>query len=278
MTFLEKLEATYRANTSPFMVGLDPVRERIPDHVRSSSQPFFDFCRAIVDATHDLVIGYKPNAAFFECIGDQGVRELRDLIRYIHGTYPGLPVVVDAKRGDIGSSNESYAEYLYGYLDADAVTVHPYLGAESLAPFLSRRDKGIFILCRTSNPGAREFQDLSVSSAGESLPLYQFIASTVVRTWNTKGNCGLVVGATYPEELKIIRSIAPELPILVPGIGAQGGELSQVLSSGQSAKPERLVITVGRSVIYAGSGMDFASDARSGVEVLIGQARRYHDQ
>lgn len=230
--FLDKL--TDKWNENKFVcIGLD--------------QGNFEFDKSIIDQTHDLVSAYKPNAAFYESSGARGLEDLKKTIEYIHQNYPDIPVILDAKRGDIGNTNEEYARAIFDELGADAVTIHPYLGKKSLEPFLKRTDKGIFVLVRTSNPGAGEFQDLTV----ENKPLYQVVAEHITRDWNANGNLAVVVGATYPEELKEVRKIVGDMPILVPGIGAQGGDLEGTIKNGLNSKNMGLIISSSRGIILA---------------------------
>jgi orotidine-5'-phosphate decarboxylase len=247
-------------------VGLDPDLSRIPDVVRrgSASETICAFNRAIVDATADLAGAYKPNSAFFESQGSAGWDALKETIAYIHEVAPSVPVILDCKRGDIGSTNLGYVAAAFDDLRADSITVHPYLGKEALAPFLDRADKGIFVLCRTSNAGSSMFQDLVV----DGMPLYQKVAQSVSNEWNVHMNCGLVVGATYPQELRSVRTIAPEIPILIPGIGTQGGDLEQSVKNGLNAKGEGILVSVSRSLLYASTGDNFADAARSYAQTL----------
>jgi len=249
-------ESVERAN-SLLCVGLDPGFTKLPEIVKGDQ---FAFNKAIIDATHDLVSSYKPNPAFYEARGAEGVAMLKQTCDYIREHYPEIPIIIDAKRGDIGNTNAGYVEYIFDYLGADAVTVHPYMGAESLGKFLERGDKGIIVLCRTSNPGAGEFQDLVID--GEKL--YVHVARQVVNEWNKLGNCSLVVGATYPDELKEIRGIVgPDMPILVPGVGSQGGDARAAVHAGLGAARAGLIINSSRGVVFASSGEDFAEAARA---------------
>lgn len=234
-------------------VGLDSDISKLPKGTTQLS-----FNQAIIEATHDLVAAYKPNCAFYESQGAQGFDTLKKTIEFILKTAPSTLVVLDAKRADIGNTNLGYAKAAFEELNADAITLNPYLGGEALQPFLNYKDKGCFILCRTSNPGAKEFQDLKIN--GE--PLYLKVAKQVAQHWNKNKNCGLVVGATYPEELRNVREVASDLPILVPGVGAQGGDLKQVLEYGCNAQKQGLLINLSRSVLFASSGPDFAEAAR----------------
>jgi len=213
------------------------------------------FNQAIVEATSAWVCAYKPNIAFYEALGPAGLETLRQTIAFIR-QHCGAMVLVDAKRGDIGHSSAAYARAIFDHLGADAVTLNPYLGREALAPFLERPERGCFILCRTSNPGAGEFQDLQVGGR----PFYQIVAERV-RTWNERGNCGLVVGATFPEELSQVRQLCPDLPMLIPGVGAQGGDLERAVRAGVDADGRNVLINVSRAVLYASSGPDFAEAA-----------------
>ena len=284
--FVEALRRRWQATGSLVCVGLDPEIERIPQVARGGRTGLLGapadeaeadiegalvgFTQAIVDATADVVCAYKPNSAFYEQYGPTGMRALQRLIAYIHTRYPEIPVILDAKRGDIGSTSAAYARAVFDAMRADAVTLHPYLGREALDPFLERADRGAFILCRTSNPGAGEFQDLTLRGAdGDARPLYQRVAHAVATDWNTRGNCALVVGATYAEELRIVREIVGDLPILVPGIGAQGGDLAAVVRSGLDSAGHGLIISLSRSVLYASSGADFAEAGRREAERVM---------
>ena len=233
-------------------VAAEAIGQEVPDVQ-------FSFNREIVDATHDLVGAYKLNSAFYEACGVDGIVALRATIAYIRDMAPNVPVIVDAKRADIGNTNSASCEFIFDYLGADAVTVHPYLGRDALEPFLAREDRGIFVLCRTSNPGADEFQDLRV---GNGVPLFEVIAQHVTNSWNMRGNCGLVVGATYPSELEKVRSLAPTLPLLVPGVGAQGGDLEAAVRNGLAKTGGRLFVNSSRAIIFA-SMRGFRDAARS---------------
>lgn len=269
-------------------VGLDPEIERVPAILRNTaSDPLLaliEFTRRIIDATAEFACAFKPNSAFYEALGAEGSLALRGkIIAYIHEQHPDVPVILDAKRGDIGSTSAAYARATFDALDADAITLQPYLGAEALRPFLERADRGCFILCRTSNPGAGELQDLRVTTseagtAGVSEPLYLYLARQVATTWNTHGNCGLVVGATYPEELAAVRAAVGDLPILVPGIGAQGGDLAAVLRAGRDSRGQGLLISASRSILYASSGVDFADAARAEAQRLSDEIQRLSHQ
>jgi orotidine-5'-phosphate decarboxylase len=280
-TSTERLRRRWQEARTLLCVGLDGEIERMPEQFRRGlakseangnangererriEAALTDYHLAIVDATADLVCAYKPNSAFYEQRGPAGLRALSAIIAYIQKKYPEIPVLLDAKRGDVGSTNQAYARALFDVYSADAVTVQPYLGYDALEPFLSRADRGVFVLCRTSNPGASELQDLSArADEGESEPLYLRVARRVATEWNANGNCGLVVGATYPEELRRVRDLVGDLPILAPGVGAQGGDLEATVRSGIDSVGQGLLISVSRAILYASTGDDFASAAR----------------
>ena len=269
MSFVENLRRAQRRHESLLCVGLDPEPAKFPAHLRGQPDAIFEFCRAIVDATVDLVCCFKPQFAHFAA--QRAEDALGRLIAHIHTSHPGVPVILDAKRGDIGSTANHYAAEAFDRYGADAVTVNPYLGRDSVQPFLDRGDKGVIVLCRTSNPGARDLQDLDVGDR----PLYQHVAQLVARDWNAHGNCALVVGATYPEELREVRAIVGDMPILVPGIGAQGGDVQAVLRNGKNAQGSGLIISSSRAILYAGSGEDFAQAARREAQALRDEINRW---
>jgi orotidine-5'-phosphate decarboxylase len=211
--------------------------------------PQFEFNKWIIDQTHEYAAAYKPNSAFYEARGDQGIRELKMTMEYLISNYPDIVTILDAKRGDIGNTNNGYIEFIFDWLGFDAFTVHPYMGQESVQPILDRSDKCPIILCRTSNPGSGDLQDLEV----EGKPLWQIVAEKVSTKWNTNDNCMLVVGATYPEEMKKIRSIVGDMTFLVPGIGAQGGDIKSVIESGADQNGRGLIINSGRAIIFVES-------------------------
>lgn len=248
MKFIQKLLNTSRKNRSLLCIGLDPDPELMP------GTDVVQFNRAIIEATSDLVCAYKPNLAFYEALGTSGLAVLEETVKHIPD---GVPVIADAKRGDIGNTAKAYARALFSVFGFDAATVSPYLGYDSIEPFVSYEDKGVFILCRTSNRGARDFQDLHTNG----LPLYEVVARKA-GAWNVHGNIGLVVGATYPEELRKVRSICPDMFLLIPGIGTQGGDLASAVSYGVDARGERAVFNVSRQIIYASREKDFAGAAR----------------
>lgn len=247
MTFKQKLNNLVQKNNSLLCIGLDPVIEKLPEEFKSQQFPFFEFNKFIIDQTFTLVCSYKPNSAFYEALGDMGIKQLKMTCDYINKNYPEMPIILDAKRGDIGSANEGYVAYCFSYLKVDAVTLQPYLGQEALEPFLRNKDKGLIILCKTSNPGSNEFQDIKINGK----KLYQYIAKQVIEKWNYNDNCLMVTGATYPIELKEIREIAKEMVFLVPGIGAQGGNLEETLKNGLTKDKKGLIISSSRKIIYA---------------------------
>jgi len=251
--FIDKLAKATLENKSLLCVGLDPDPARMPEGIG-----IFDFNRAIIDATSDLVCAYKPNLAFYEALGDEGIDALRKTVSHISDD---IPVIGDAKRGDIGNTAKAYARALFEYFNFDAVTVNPYLGFDALEPFIQYRDRGILVLCRTSNAGAADFQDLHAEFEGRSRLLFEIVAEKVNR-WNTHGNLGLVVGATYPEELKLIRQDYPDIALLIPGIGTQGGELALVVRYGVDRKRQKTIINSSRQILYASRSRDFAEAAR----------------
>ncbi|MGH2517995.1 MAG: orotidine-5'-phosphate decarboxylase [Ktedonobacterales bacterium] len=292
MTFMRRLRARWEQARTLLCVGLDIELERLPKSVRGGQTGLLalehdsdavqaegalvTFNQAIVDATADLVCAFKPNIAFYEAYGPAGVRALVRTITYIHTRYPEVPVLLDAKRGDIGSTSAAYARAVFEAYGADAVTLQPYLGREALEPFLAHAGHGCFILCRTSNAGAGEFQDLRLRAAdgAHEEPLYLTLAQRVAAEWNARGNCGLVVGATYPAELRQVRARVGDMPILVPGIGAQGGDLAATLRAGLDGHGGGLLLSASRSVMYASSGLDFAAAARREAQRLRNEIER----
>lgn len=271
MNFKSKLEKAVRRNDSLVCVGLDTDSEKIPKTVARKSDPIFKFNKAIIDLTADVVCAYKPQIAFYAAEGEKGLNALKKTVDYLKKNYPQIPIICDAKRGDIGNTAAKYTEEIFDWFGFDAVTVNPYLGFDSIEPFLERKDKGIIILCRTSNPGAADFQDLKI----EGKPLYKKVAEKVAK-WDKKyGNCLMVVGATWPKQLKEIRKIAPNTPLLVPGIGAQGGEVEAAIKNGQDKNGAGLIINSSRGIIYASDGPDFAKAARAETEKLRNEINKY---
>lgn len=247
MDFLTKLEKAIASADSLLCVGLDPQFEKLPKKYKSSKEPFFEFSKDIINQTAGHVCAYKPNIAFYETRGIDGLRELAKTIQYLKKNFPALPLILDAKRADIGNTAEAYADIVFDFWKADAVTVNPYMGLDSVEPFLQRKGKGVIILCRTSNPSSADFQELSINGQ----PLYIKVAQKAV-LWNKKyKNVLLVVGATNPEQMRRIRRVASSMAFLVPGIGAQGGDLAKILQNGLTKNGGGLVISASRSIIYA---------------------------
>lgn len=269
MNFINQLEGAWHNQNSLLCVGLDPDLDKIPAHLRDEDAPLFAFNRAIVDATAEFACAFKPQIAYYASAAAEA--ELVATIDYIHQSHPGIPVILDAKRGDIGATATQYAKEAFDRYRADAVTVNPYMGGDTLAPFLSRADKGVIILCRTSNPGARDIQDLK--SNGKKL--YSYVAEKAATEWNGNGNALLVVGATYPRELGEVREIVGDMPLLVPGIGAQGGNVEQSVRNGKTADGAGMIINSSRGIIYAGDGRDFADAARAAARALRDEVNRY---
>ena len=255
---IAKFEARAEAVNSLLCVGLDPEIERIPERFRSMELPLFEFCKWIIEQTHEYAAALKPNMAFFEARGVVGLQELEHTIDYLRSEHPQIVTICDAKRGDIGNTNRGYVASVFDQMGFDSITLHPYLGREALAPFLERADKASIILCRTSNSGAGEFQDLSF----DGKPLWQLVAERVSSEWNVNGNCMLVVGATYPEEMRRIREVAPMMPFLVPGVGAQGGDAASVVAAGLDAKGKGLLISSSRGILFAADPAKAARELR----------------
>ncbi|MFL6603298.1 MAG: orotidine-5'-phosphate decarboxylase [Steroidobacteraceae bacterium] len=266
--FIDKLARSWERSNSLLCVGLDPEIERFPQEIAAQPSPIFQFNKAIIDATADLVCAYKPQFAHYAAY--EAEDQLERTIEYIHRNYPGIPVILDSKRGDVGNTAERYAIEAFERYGADAVTVNPYLGGDSLEPFLKHADKGVIILCRTSNPGGRDLQDLEVNGR----KLYQVVADLAAREWNSRGNCLLVVGATYPRELAEVREIVGTMPFLVPGVGAQGGDVAAAVSSGQTADGTGLIISSSRGILYAGCGDKVGAPLFSGAARSAAQALR----
>ncbi|MFA6077039.1 MAG: orotidine-5'-phosphate decarboxylase [Candidatus Paceibacterota bacterium] len=241
-------------------VGLDADFAKIPEKFKKLEFPQFEFNKWIINETHEYASAYKPNSAFYEARGDKGIKELKMTMDYLIDNHPDIFTILDAKRADIGNTNNGYVASIFDWLGFDAVTLHPYLGKEALQPFLDRKDKCSIILCRTSNPGAPEFQDLNVGHpvSNKSVPLWQIVAEKVSEEWNKNKNCMLVVGATYPEEMKKIRNLAPDMTFLVPGIGAQGGDLRSAIEAGLNSEGLGLIINSARSIIFAENPKDEA--------------------
>jgi orotidine-5'-phosphate decarboxylase len=260
MHFMTALTAACRQRHSLLCVGLDPDPAKFPAHLQGRDDAIFEFCKGIVDATADLVCCFKPQIAYFAA--RRAEDQLEALIDHIHFAHPNTPVILDAKRGDIGSTAEQYAVEAFERFRADAITVNPYMGRDSVDPYLAYPDKGVILLCRTSNPGGSDLQFLDVGTDGNSEKLYERVARLVAEQWNASGNCGLVVGATFPNEIARVRQLTGDMPLLVPGIGAQGGDIEATVKAGRTAGGVGLMINSSRAILYAGKDEDFAMQAR----------------
>ena len=250
MKFTDKLAAAIRAHDSLLCVGLDPDIQRFPDTLQGKSDAIFTFCKAIIDATAATACAFKPQIAYFAAIAAED--QLQAICDYLKTEYPQIPIVLDAKRGDIGATAEQYAREAFERYRADAVTVNPYMGFDSVEPYLEWQDRGVIVLCRTSNPGGSDLQFLNV----DGQPLYQHVAQLVASKWNQHGQCGLVVGATFPQELAQVRAIVGDMPLLVPGIGAQGGDIKATVEAGQTADGSGMMINSSRAILYATPKVD----------------------
>lgn len=271
MNFQDKFNKIVEKNNSLVCVGLDSDFDKLPENVKQKENPQFEFNKAIIDATHDLVCSYKPNSAFYESLGDKGVRELKMTCDYINENYPEIPIIIDAKRGDIGNTNNGYVKFIFEYLKADAVTVMPYMGIESLAPFFDAQKGGIIIGCHSSNPGAKEFQEIVINEK----PLYHIVAEEIMKQYGDNPNTMIFMGATYPEELEKIRKIVGDMTILSPGIGAQEGMLEKAVKAGINSQKSGLIINSSRGIIFASSGDDFAEKAKEETEKLRNEINKY---
>ena len=273
MTFTQALAAAWQKNNSLLCVGLDPDPAKFPAHLQGKPDAIFEFCKAIVDTTADLVCCFKPQIAYFAA--QRAEDQLEALIAHIHARHPGIPVILDAKRGDIGSTAEQYAVEIFERYRADAITVNPYMGKDSVDPYLAYPEKGVILLCRTSNPGGSDLQFLDIGGK----KLYEHVAELVASKWNTSGQCALVVGATFPSEIARVREIVGDLPLLVPGIGAQGGDVETTLNAGRTAAGTGLIINNSRAILYAGKDEDFAQASRQAAQAsrdLINRYRQPH--
>jgi orotidine-5'-phosphate decarboxylase len=259
MTFLEMLQGAQQRNRSMLCVGLDPEPTRFPAGMKDQAAQIFDFCARIVDATGDLAIAFKPQIAYFAA--HRAETQLEDLMRHMRASFPHVPVILDAKRGDIGSTAEQYAREAFERYGADAVTLSPFMGFDSVQPYLKYPDKGAFLLCRTSNPGGDDLQNQRLASVEGQPLLYEHIARLAQGPWNLNGQLGLVVGATYPAEIERVRALAPTLPLLIPGVGAQGGDAAATVKAGWRADAP-IVVNSSRAILYASAGADFAEAAR----------------
>lgn len=269
MQFLNRVQSAIRTNNSLICVGLDPLPERLPACIRNEARAVYQFNRRIIDATADLVCAYKPQAAHYHALGLED--QLAATIDYIHTRYPEIPVILDSKRGDIGSTADRYAFEAFERYQADAVTINPYMGIDTVAPFTRYTDRGVILLCRTSNPGAAEIQNLEVGDR----KLYELIAEKAVNEWNEHNNIMLVVGATNPEELGRIRKLTGDTFFLVPGLGAQGGDVAATVRNGLNSDGEGIIVNSSRGIIYASDGEDFAEAARAATIELQQEVNRY---
>ena len=258
MTFIDKLSAAWTRNDSLLCVGLDPDLARFPAQLQGQPDGIATFCKAIIDATADLACAFKPQIAYFAALGAEA--QLEDICRYLRERYPHIPLVLDAKRGDIGATAHQYAREAFERYGADAVTVSPYMGFDSVEPYLEWQDRGVIVLCRTSNAGGSDLQFLDVGGR----PLYQHVAQLVAEKWNRNGQLALVVGATFPEEIAQVRKLVGDMPLLIPGVGAQGGDVAATVQAGRTANGTGMMINSSRAILYAApqAGEDFAAAAR----------------
>jgi len=266
-TFTQQLQSAWASQGSMLCVGFDPDPERLPTVLQGKPEGIFEFCRDIADATADLVCSFKPQFAYFA--SQRAEAQLEKLIKHLKDRYPHIPVILDSKRGDIGSTADHYALEAFERYGADAITVNPYMGFDTIEPYLKHPGKGVIVLCRTSNPGGSDLQFLNVGPKGE--PLYLHIAQLAAQQWNSSGQIGLVVGATFPEEIAKVRAIVGDMPLLIPGIGAQGGDIEATVKAGSitNAPGTGMIINSSRAILYASSGNDFAQAAR-----LVAQSTR----
>ena len=268
-SFMDRVQTRWQHADTLVCVGLDPEPAKFPSKFAHDPDAIFNFCRDIIDATAPYVCAFKPQIAHFAAAHAE--EALRMLIMHIGFRYPDIPVILDSKRGDIGSTAQHYASEAFDRYCADAVTVNPYLGRDSVQPFLDRADKGVVILCRTSNPGAGDLQDMVVGGR----PLYQHVAEKIARDWNDNGNCALVVGATWPEQLRDVRALVGNVPFLVPGIGAQGGNVEAVVTNAKTADGTGLIISSSRAILYASNNNDYADAAANAARDLRDEINRY---
>ena len=266
-TFTQQLQSAWASQGSMLCVGFDPDPKRLPTVLQGKPEGIFEFCRDVADATADLVCSFKPQFAYFA--SQRAEAQLEKLIKHLKDRYPHIPVILDSKRGDIGSTADHYALEAFERYGADAITVNPYMGFDTIEPYLKHRGKGVIVLCRTSNPGGSDLQFLNVGPKGE--PLYLHIAQLAAQQWNSSGQIGLVVGATFPEEIAKVRAIVGDMPLLIPGIGAQGGDIEATVKAGgiAGAPGTGMIINSSRAILYASSGNDFAQAAR-----LVAQSTR----
>lgn len=271
MSFQKKVDTIIQKNNSLVCVGLDSQLDKLPVHIQSEKYPQYSFNKSIIDATHDLVCAYKPNSAFYEAQGHQGIQELQMTCEYIRTNYPDIPIIIDAKRGDIGNTNNEYVRFVFSYLQANAITVMPYMGIESLAPFFTDEKNGIIIGCHSSNAGAKELQDLLIGDT----PLYCLVAKQIMKHYGNKNNCLIFMGATFPDQLRQIRKIVGDMTFLVPGVGAQAGDIEQAVTAGINSKKQGMIINSSRGIIFASNGTDFAKRAREETHKLQAEINAY---
>jgi orotidine-5'-phosphate decarboxylase len=271
VNFIDKLSAAWTRNDSLLCVGLDPDLARFPAHLKDKADAIVQFCKAIIDATADLACAFKPQIAYFAALGAED--QLEEICSYLRATYPHIPLILDAKRGDIGATAHQYAREAFDRYGADAVTVNPYMGFDSVEPYMEWKDRGVIVLCRTSNAGGSDLQFLDVGG----VPLYQHVARLVAEKWNRNGQCALVVGATFPEELAQVRKIIGDMPLLVPGVGAQGGDVEATVRAGRTAGGTGMMINSSRAILYAvpQEGEDFAAAARRVARETRDEINRY---
>ncbi len=267
--FIEMLESRQKRVRSLLCVGLDPQTGKIPAQIARKEYPIYEFNRNIIEETNPFTCSYKPQVAYYSGIGAE--KELKMTIDFLHERFPDIPVILDAKRGDIGPTAEMYAREAFDRYNADAVTVNPYMGFDSIKPFTDRKEKGVVVLCKTSNPHSGDFQDLTV----DGTPLYLRVAEKARSEWNYNGNVLLVAGATYPSQIRGIRAAVPEMTLLVPGVGAQGGSIREIISAGLRKDGLGIVINSSRAIIHASSGMDFAEKARAAAEAACREMREH---
>ena len=265
MTFLDKLAAAQQTNGSLLCVGLDPEPARFPGQFKGDASRIYDFCARIVDATADLVIAFKPQIAYFAA--HRAEAQLEQLMEHMRRNAPHVPTILDAKRGDIGSTAEQYALEAFERYGADAVTLSPFMGFDSVAPYLKHEGKGAFLLCRTSNPGGSDLQGQRLADVEGQPFLYEHVAKLAQGPWNLNGQLGLVVGATYPAEIERVRELAPTVPLLIPGVGAQGGDAVATVRAGWRADAP-IIVNSSRAIIYASSGDDFADAAKNAARTM----------
>lgn len=269
MNFIDALRQRWDDADSLVCVGLDPEPSKFPSRFADDPEAIFTFCRDIADATAQYACAFKPQIAYFSARRAEDA--LERLIAHIHAAHPGVPVILDAKRGDMGTTAQQYAVEAFVRYGADAVTLNPYQGIDAAQPFLDHADRGCVFLCHTSNPGAKDFQELDVGGR----PLYQHVAATIAQDWNASGNCLLVVGATFPEELGEVRAIVGDMPLLIPGVGAQGGDVEAVVRNGCTPDGTGLLVSSSRAILYASRGEDFAAAAATAARALRDQINRY---